>query len=153
MSLELDDTTMTDTTVHAKSPANRRVAPARSATAIAKKPASSRRIDIIDFEAGAGPAKTQPYPSIKGFKAKVQPSAEATSIIYMRAKGVDDFVKRFAAATPMEIVEVERRGIDSIFLKDLSKHMDIPAVRIFHIVGIPNRGLTVNQKPSYESWG
>ena len=143
MSLELDEATMTDTTettVHAKAQAKPRVAPARSSADISKKPASSRRIDIVDtinFVAGAGPAKTLQYPSIKGLKAKAQPPAEAKSIIYMRTKGVDDFVKRFAAATPIEIVEVERRGIDSIFLKDLSKHMDIPAVRIFHIVGIP----------------
>ena len=64
MSLELDEATMTDvtdTSVHAKAPAKRRVAPARSSAAIGKKPASSRRIDIIDvidIEASTGPVKT-----------------------------------------------------------------------------------------------
>lgn len=63
---------------------------------------------------------------------------KADSITYSHAKGgIDAFVTRVARATPMEIVEVERNGIDSIFLKDLSKHMDVPAVRIFDIVGIP----------------
>ena len=66
-----------------------------------------------------------------------RPAATGRSITYLRTKGVDAFVTRVAKATPMEIVDIERHGIDSIFLKDLSKHMDIPAVRIFDIVGVP----------------
>ena len=65
------------------------------------------------------------------------PAATGRSITYLRTKGVDAFVTRVAKATPMEIVDIERHGIDSIFLKDLSKHMDIPAVRIFDIVVVP----------------
>ena len=73
---------------------------------------------------------------IKRAKVNMTPG-KGRSITYIHAKGVDAFVTSFAKATPMEIVEVERHGIDSIFLKDLSKYMDVPAVRIFDIVGIP----------------
>ncbi len=65
------------------------------------------------------------------------PAGEAKPVVYLRAKGVEAFVTRVARATPIEMVEVERHGIDSAFLKDLSVHLQIPAVRIFDIVGIP----------------
>lgn len=58
-------------------------------------------------------------------------------LAYSKSAGVVDFVRRVAAATPMEMVGVEREGINSAFLKDLSKHMQMPAVRIFDIVGVP----------------
>lgn len=64
-------------------------------------------------------------------------SGSDRKIIYTHTQGVDAFVTLLSQATPMELVEAERHGIDSIFLKDLSKCMDIPAVRIFDIVGIP----------------
>lgn len=86
------------------------------------------------LSAKAPPAKTGPK------RRAAQPPVGARApriIVYVHTKGIDAFVSSFAKATPMEIVEVERHGIDSIFLKDLSKHMDIPAVRIFDIVGIP----------------
>ena len=64
-------------------------------------------------------------------------SAKSTPIDYVRKKSVDAFVDRVAEATPMQIFEAELRGVDSLLLKDLAKRMDIPAVRIFQIVGIP----------------
>lgn len=86
----------------------------------------------------AGQPATTAAVAKKSNRAKVNTApGQGGSIVYLHTKGVDAFVTRVAKATPMEIVEVERRGIDSIFLKDLSKHMDVPAVRIFDIVGIP----------------
>lgn len=73
----------------------------------------------------------------KSLKVATKADPATKFIAYARAKGVDAFVDRVASATPMEIVEIERRGIDSVFLKDLSKHMNIPAVRVFDIVGVP----------------
>ncbi len=104
------------------------MASATAKTIPLKSPAKRR---AVASSAGAGRAK-----AMKGQIAK-GPIAGAPSITYIRNKGIDAFVNRFAKATPIEIVEVERRGIDGIFLKDLSKHLDIPAVRIFDIVGIP----------------
>ncbi len=58
-------------------------------------------------------------------------------VAYHRAKGVDDFVRRVARATPLQMVEIERRGVAGRFLKDLAKRMDIPAVRVFDMLGVP----------------
>lgn len=119
MSLELDDaimTNITETSRGVKAPAKRRTPQAAGSTAIINKLAA---------------------PVVQRIKVNVRPAAEAKSITYARAKGVDAFVARVAAATPIEIVEVERHGIDGMFLKDLSRHMHIPAVRIFEMVGVP----------------
>lgn len=75
-------------------------------------------------------------PEVERVKMNMAPG-KARAITYIQAKGIAAFVTRVAKATPMEIVEVERHGIDSIFLKDLSRYLDVPAVRIFDIVGIP----------------
>jgi putative toxin-antitoxin system antitoxin component (TIGR02293 family) len=58
-------------------------------------------------------------------------------ISYRRSKGVDDFVQRLVAAEPMQLVETERRGVSSVFLKDLSKRMEMPTARLYSIVGVP----------------
>jgi putative toxin-antitoxin system antitoxin component (TIGR02293 family) len=58
-------------------------------------------------------------------------------IAYEPQKGVDAYVQEVSAATPMEIVEIERHGVQGIFLKDLSKRMSLPTTRIFAILGVP----------------
>lgn len=58
-------------------------------------------------------------------------------VAYLRSKGVDAFVKRIADATPMELVETEMKGVDGMFVKDLTKRMSIPAVRMYSILGVP----------------
>lgn len=73
----------------------------------------------------------------KGPRRAVAREPRAPYLAYTRTKGVHAFVARVAAATPMEIVEVERRGVDGMFLKDLSRHMQLPVVRLFNIVGVP----------------
>lgn len=64
-------------------------------------------------------------------------SAKSAPIDYARSRGVDAFVDRVAEATPMQLFEAELRGIDSRYLKELAARLDIPAVRLFQIVGIP----------------
>lgn len=117
-------TQITEITGNAKAPTKRRTAPA------AKGGASA-------LAAGVGAPKVLNAPVVTRGRINISPVAGARSITYARAKGVIDFVDRVAAATPMEIVEVERRGIDSMFLKDLSRHMHMSAVRMFDIVGVP----------------
>jgi putative toxin-antitoxin system antitoxin component (TIGR02293 family) len=56
---------------------------------------------------------------------------------YRPASGVDDFVQQIAQATPLELVEIERHGVAGIFLKDLSRRMQIPATRMFTMLGVP----------------
>ncbi len=58
-------------------------------------------------------------------------------VAYSHEKGVDDFVRQIAVATPMQLVEVERKGVDARFLKDLSKRMNLPTSRLFTIFGVP----------------
>lgn len=61
----------------------------------------------------------------------------ASGVVYRRSKGVDDFVGRVSVATPMELVEAERSGVAGIFVKDMSKAMNISAIRMFDILGVP----------------
>ena len=63
--------------------------------------------------------------------------SKPAAILYQRNKGVDAYVRAVADATPMEIVEIERRGVLGAFIKDLSKRMEVPASRIFTILGVP----------------
>ncbi|MDH4393290.1 MAG: DUF2384 domain-containing protein [Aquabacterium sp.] len=133
MSLNLDEANMTDVTANtaAKASARRRIAHSASGTAPARK--SARAAEAPDIILAGADGLT----TILEVKRVKMTSGKGKSITYIRTKGVDAFVTSFAKATPMEIVETERQGIDSIFLKDLSKRMNIPAVRIFDIVGIP----------------
>lgn len=109
------------TTGRAKTPATSPAASVKQPLApVASGSAAGRGVRV-------GARKAPPAPAVQ----------RAKSITYARAKGVSAFVSRVAAATPMELVELERRGIDGMFLKDLSRHMQIPAVRIFDIVGVP----------------
>lgn len=75
--------------------------------------------------------------SRKGYTGRTAAVSSARAIMYRRSKGVDDFVSRVATATPMELVEAEREGVVGIFVKDMSKAMDIPAIRMFDILGVP----------------
>ena len=57
--------------------------------------------------------------------------------IYTQDAGVDRYVEIIAGASAFEIVEIERSGVPGIFIKDLSRRMDIPSSRIFKILGVP----------------
>lgn len=58
-------------------------------------------------------------------------------VMYVHDKGVDDFVQQVHGATPIQLVEAERHGVDGMFLKDLSKRIDMPAARVFTMLGVP----------------
>ncbi|WP_231385656.1 antitoxin Xre/MbcA/ParS toxin-binding domain-containing protein [Thiomonas sp. FB-6] len=139
MSINLDATTMTDLsekTAPAKPSAKRRAAQPATASAVARKSGRAAEAGVMVHEPGGAVSKTLEGSVVKRAKVNMAPGKHRL-ITYIHSKGVEAFVTSVAKATPMEIVEVERHGIDSIFLKDLSKFMDIPAVRIFDIVGIP----------------
>lgn len=65
-------------------------------------------------------------------------------VLYTKSKGVDEFVSNVHLAAPMLLIETERRGVASVFVKDLSKRMGLPAQRMFDIVGVPKA--TVERK-------
>jgi putative toxin-antitoxin system antitoxin component (TIGR02293 family) len=64
-----------------------------------------------------------------------------TYVLYTKSKGVDEFVSSVHLAEPMLLIETERRGVASVFVKDLSKRMGLPAQRMFDIVGVPKATL------------
>jgi putative toxin-antitoxin system antitoxin component (TIGR02293 family) len=64
-------------------------------------------------------------------------SGSSGVIAYHSTKGVDDYVRQVARATPLQLVEIERQGVLGSFIKDLSRRMEIPSSRIFTILGVP----------------
>jgi putative toxin-antitoxin system antitoxin component (TIGR02293 family) len=70
--------------------------------------------------------------------ARREAAAEARGMVaYHSTKGVDEYVRQVAGATPLELVEIERRGVLGSFIKDLARRMEIPSSRIFAILGVP----------------
>ena len=60
-----------------------------------------------------------------------------SKIGYDSSIGVDDFVQQVHEASPMELVMVERMGVNGQLLHGLSKSLAVPASRIFTILGVP----------------
>lgn len=58
-------------------------------------------------------------------------------IAYHPGEGVGEFVKKIRRATPMELVEVERKGVGGRLLKDIAVEMNIPTSRFFSMIGVP----------------
>lgn len=97
--------------------------------------------------------KPKPTPSLKAGSIKVAGEPKDVDIIftthesgsgrrqhyvvYVRSKGIDDFVTSVHAADPIQLIETERKGVAGVFVKDLSKRMEIPAQRMFDILGVP----------------
>jgi putative toxin-antitoxin system antitoxin component (TIGR02293 family) len=59
------------------------------------------------------------------------------SIAYDPGEGVGRFVEKIRSATPMQLVEVERKGVGGRLLKDIALKMNIPTSRFFSIIGVP----------------
>jgi putative toxin-antitoxin system antitoxin component (TIGR02293 family) len=69
--------------------------------------------------------------------SKTSTAVRSQVVTYRASKGVDDFVRQLASATPLQLVETERSGVAGGFLKDLSRRMEIPAGRVFVMLGVP----------------
>jgi putative toxin-antitoxin system antitoxin component (TIGR02293 family) len=83
-------------------------------------------------------AKRAPAKRVRAVSARREPTAAPKGVIaYRSTKGVDDYVRQVARATPLQLVEIERQGVLGSFIKDLSRRMDIPSSRIFKILGVP----------------
>lgn len=65
---------------------------------------------------------------------------------YRSSEGVDAFVRRVAAATPMQIIETERTGVRGTLIKDLARRMQVPASRLYDVIGVAKA--TAEQKAS-----
>ena len=58
-------------------------------------------------------------------------------VVYKPKQGVDAYVRALITATPMEMVEIERHGVQGLLIKDLSRRMSVPTSRFFTIIGVP----------------
>lgn len=58
-------------------------------------------------------------------------------IRYGSSHDMDLFINVVSMATPMQLVDAEREGVAGQFFKDISKRMDIPAARMFTMLGVP----------------
>lgn len=58
-------------------------------------------------------------------------------IRYGGSHDMDLFIDAVSMATPMQLVDAEREGVAGQFFKDISKRMDIPAARMFTMLGVP----------------
>jgi putative toxin-antitoxin system antitoxin component (TIGR02293 family) len=84
-----------------------------------KGPASRTEVDVFYSGRGSSEGRRRSY------------------VIYVRTKGIDDFVTNVHAADPLQLIETERKGVAGIFVKDLAKRMEIAAQRMFEILGVP----------------
>lgn len=64
-------------------------------------------------------------------------ATSAALLRYFPEKGIDAFVRQVSLATPMQMVEIERHGVEGRFLKDVSKRLEISALRVFDMLGVP----------------
>jgi putative toxin-antitoxin system antitoxin component (TIGR02293 family) len=75
-----------------------------------------------------------------------RPIAGKRYVVTSTGGGVDGFVRVVLSATPLQLVEIERRGVAGQLVKDLAKRLDIPAVRLFDMLRVPKA--TVEKKSS-----
>jgi putative toxin-antitoxin system antitoxin component (TIGR02293 family) len=87
-------------------------------------------------------AQTIRQASRKGATKRIGAAVAATSKVKdvmapVMYKDLDNFVLVISRATPYQLVEFERRGVDGRFLKDLSKRMEISQLHVFDMIGVP----------------
>lgn len=78
-------------------------------------------------------------PVVNAFKGKAdyKRSHPATSRKLARGNVLEVLAKRLASASPMEMVDVERKGVDARILSALSDQLHLSKLRVFSIVGGP----------------
>src|SRR5678815_2871198 len=102
-----------------------------TATKFATRPARARKASLKaapTARAGRGAIETRKIAGLKD--ADIITTTHATGsrhVLYVRSKGIDDFVTNVHAADPLKLIETERKGVAGAFVKDLSKRMEISA--------------------------
>ncbi len=89
----------------------------------------SGKVKVVSADArpAAGPARGN------AIATEVREPAE---IAYGRGTAFNAYIARISRATPMELVLTERAGVHARLIKDLARHLDIPASRLFAILGV-----------------
>ena len=122
-------------TVEKPKAAKKQVRRRKSPTAAVRKSLAALAAEaiVMDALAGVDPAVVRLDKSTK----ELGEDKQRFFIVYQPAKGVDAYVRQVAAATPIQLVEIERAGVQGTLLKDLSRRMEIPSSRIFAMLGVP----------------
>lgn len=85
----------------------------------------------------------------KGVGRAGQPMGEKGVLRYA-SRQLDAFVSGVSIASPMQLLETERMGVDAAFLDDMAKRMDVSYSRLAETLGIPKataaRKLANNEK-------
>jgi putative toxin-antitoxin system antitoxin component (TIGR02293 family) len=118
---------------------NPRIAPARikgqRAHGAAKLPATAatkaRLVGVYKKTGGKGAEAAA--------EKRVPANTTSTShvIAYLAGDSVRGFINKVRGATPLQLVHIERAGVRGRLLKDIAQEMDIPASRLFTIIGVP----------------
>jgi len=89
-------------------------------------------------------------PGVMLLGGSAQPYRKVKALLsYDPSKGVGPFVAQIRNATPMQLVDVERKGVGGRLLKDIAAEMRIPTMRFFKIIGVPRA--TAEKKASTNS--
>jgi putative toxin-antitoxin system antitoxin component (TIGR02293 family) len=59
-----------------------------------------------------------------------------STLEYSARAGVDAYVQQVRGASPLQLIELERVGVRGAFIKDLSERMNLPASRLFGVLGV-----------------
>jgi putative toxin-antitoxin system antitoxin component (TIGR02293 family) len=97
-------------------------------------------------------AKKSTKKLVGGAKRTLRQAAAKHRYAGMIIKGsdsVDKLVVHVRHATPLEMVEIERRGVKGGLVKELAKRLDIPAVRVFGMLRLPKA--TIAKKSSTDA--
>jgi putative toxin-antitoxin system antitoxin component (TIGR02293 family) len=73
----------------------------------------------------------------KGLAAPRSRLRAASAAPHEAYRDLDAFVVLVAEATPFELVDLERRGVEGRFLKDVSRRLDLPQMHVFDMLGVP----------------
>lgn len=79
------------------------------------------------------PAKRTPK-GLAGSRSRLRAVPPPSQAAY---SDLDAFVGRVSSATPFELVDLERRGVEGRFLKDVSRRLDVPQLHVFDMLGVP----------------
>lgn len=72
---------------------------------------------------------TAPYPKIKAGRRR--PSAARSAL--------ESFLETMKAAGPLELIELERRGVERNAVRGLAEYLSVPADRLFGMLGEQHR--------------